>query len=182
MIGITVSRRYAKALVKLLQREDELETVGRYLRAFHELLEASSELRAILLNPSIAMVVKRNIQRELLDRLQPPPLARQFLDLLLEKNRLRYLGTIVFLYDQLVNERLNRIYAKVTTRYPLAEKSAEEMRRRLSEVTGKSVILRTEIDERMLGGVLTEIGGIVLDGSVRGHLRAIRDELVRSAS
>lgn len=182
MIGIQVSRRYAKALVALLDSREQLEEVGRLLRAYQEMIDGSSELRAVLLNPSISMQVKQAIQDQLLNRIDPPRLARQFLNLLLKKNRLRHLDVINVLYDELVNERLNRIHAKVTTRFPLSQASAEQMRQRLSQVTGKEVILDAEVDASVLGGVVTQIGGMVLDGSLRNQLRVIRDELVRSTS
>lgn len=182
MIGISVSRRYAKALVALLDTAEELEEVRRQLGEYEALIGSSTELRAILYNPTVAMPVKHGIQQQLLERLQALPIIRQFLNLLLEKNRLRFLGTILKIYADLMNERLNRVHAKVTTRYPLPPASAEQMRQRLAQATGKEVIIEAEVDEQMLGGVVTQIGGLVLDGSVRTHLRTIREELARSTS
>jgi F-type H+-transporting ATPase subunit delta len=79
-----------------------------------------------------------------------------------------------------MDERLGRVKATVTSAAPLDEAAQERLRRRLCDVAGKQVYLELRQDPAILGGVVTQIGSRVYDGSVKTQLARLRDELVRA--
>jgi F-type H+-transporting ATPase subunit delta len=83
-------------------------------------------------------------------------------------------------YETMVDERLGRVKAVVTTAAPLEGEAHERLRQRLAEMTGKTVYLEVQLDTGLLGGLVTQIGSQVYDGSLRTRLARLRQELVRS--
>ncbi len=181
MIAGSVARRYAKALVDVAAASNELEAVREELSSFANLLGDHRELRQLLTNPSILRRDKVQILDEVVSRLALRPLTKSFLRILLEAGRLPALEGVLRAYEALVDERLGRVKARVTAAGLLEDEVQERLRQRLEQVTGKTVYLEVRQDPRILGGLVSQIGSLVYDGSLRGQLARLREEMIRSA-
>ena len=69
--------------------------------------------------------------------------------------------------------------AEVTTAIPLDDKDRQRLAEHLSAIVGKKVTLKTEVDSRLIGGIIARIGGKLLDSSTRSKLTALKRELAR---
>lgn len=179
MIGQKVARRYAKALVELAEKEGRLNEVGEELGRMVSALSESEELRHLLLNPAVSKNLKRGILKELTSRMALLGLMVKFLNVLLDKGRMGNLEGIFRVYQDLADGLRNQVRAKVRSAFVLSPQEEEVLRRRLSECMGKAVILEVEADPALLGGLLTQVGSSVWDGSVRKGLENLRGRLVR---
>ena len=180
MIPASVAKRYAKALVEVAAASGELDGVRQDLRALAELLRGHRDLRQFVSNPSVSRRDAGEVIQEVATAMQVRPLTATFLQILLEGGRLAGLETILRAYELLVDERLGRVRAVVTSAAPLEADAQERLRRRLGDVTGKDVYLELRQDPTLLGGVVTQIGSRVFDGSLRTQLARLRDEMVRA--
>lgn len=181
MIAGSVARRYAKALVDVAAASNEAEAVRQELSSFADLLREHRELRQFLANPSVLRRDKVRILDEVVSRLRLGSLTRSFLRILLEAGRLPALEGVLRAYEALVDERLGRVKAMVTTAGPLEAEAQERLRQRLEQMTGKTVYLEVRQDGRILGGLVTQIGSLVYDGSLRTQLARLREAMVRGA-
>jgi len=181
LIAGSVARRYAKALVDVAAASNELEAVRQELSSFADLLREHRELRQFLVNPSVLRRDKVRVLDEVVTRLALRPLTRSFLRILLEAGRLPALESVLRAYEALVDERLGRLKAMVTTAGPLEAGAQERLRQRLEQMTGKIVYLEVQQDPKILGGLVTQIGSLVYDGSLRTQLVKLREEMVRGA-
>ncbi len=191
MTGGAVSKRYARALVEAVADPQappaaaaegagrDLEAVGRELDAFARLLRDQRDLRGFFANPG----VQRSAKGVLLDRLASSlglgPIVATFLRLLLEKGRLGALEVVVRVYHDLVDERLGRVRAAVTTAAPLDEATRGHLAARLGAVAGRPAVLDVKTDAGLLGGMVARIGDTVYDGSLRTQLARVREQLLR---
>lgn len=182
MTGSIVARRYAKALVKMAVEGNFLERLRDDLQKVHAAQEVSRELRNLLISPIIAIGLKKAVLAEIIARLDVDQIAENFFGLLLEKGRFKYLGPIVAAYEGLIDEKLNRVKAIVRTKYSLSPEEETSLKKALSELTGKEVVLSTGLDPSILGGLVAQIGGTILDGSLRGQLKQLKEELTRSTN
>jgi F-type H+-transporting ATPase subunit delta len=105
-------------------------------------------------------------------------LVRNFLLLLVQKDRLRQFEAICEHYARLANERLRRVVARVTTAVALDTAQRQAVVQKLADMTQKEVILETQVDPSILGGLVVRIDHVVLDGSLQGQLARLRQELV----
>ena len=178
MKGRAVARRYAKALIDLAARDDIVADIGEQLQQHRHLFQANAELQKVLWHPGIAAEVKTNLLLGILERTQAVPLLRNFILLLQDKDRLRQFDLICEHYEQMANARLRRVVAQVTTAVELDADQQQAVAQKLEEVTQQDVLLETRLDPSILGGLIVRINHTVLDGSLRGQLGRLRQELI----
>lgn len=179
MIAGSLAKRYAKALVDVAAGSGELEAVQQELSVLADLLREQRELRQFLANPSVLQRDKVRAFQEIVAGLTLRPLTITFLRILLEAGRLPALESILRAYEVLVDERLGRVKAVVTTAGALEAEAQGRLQQRLEQMTGKSVYLEVQQDPRILGGLITQIGSLVYDGSLRTQLARLREQLVQ---
>ncbi|GIX45804.1 MAG: ATP synthase subunit delta [Candidatus Tectimicrobiota bacterium] len=179
MKGTGVARRYAKALIDLAARDAVIAEVGEQLRQHRDVLWANKTMADVLVHPGISLGVKRNLLTAILERTQPLPLVRNFFLVLLQKHRLRQLDLIVQHYERLANERLGRLAAEVVSAVELEPALYQAIAQKIKAVTGKQeVVLTRRLDPSLLGGVVVRVNHTVLDGSLRGQLARLREQLI----
>jgi F-type H+-transporting ATPase subunit delta len=180
LIAGALARRYARALADVAAATHELEGVRTDLRAFATLLREQRALRQFLANPSIQRQDAVAVADEVGVRLGLRPLAITFLRILTESGRLLSLEGILRAFEALVDERLGRVKAAVTTAAPLPAAEAEALRHALGKLTGKDVYLEVRQEPAILGGIIAQIGSQVYDGSLRSRLAKLAEELARA--
>jgi F-type H+-transporting ATPase subunit delta len=176
--GRAVARRYAKALIDLAARDGVIAEIGDQLRQHWELLQANAGLQKVILHPGIAAEVKSSVLTTVLERTQPLPLLRNFLLVLLDKDRLRHLDAICEQYEQMANRRLRRVVAQAVSAVELDDAQRRALTERLAQMTQQEVHLETHVDASILGGFVVRINHVVLDGSLRGQLARLRRQLI----
>jgi F-type H+-transporting ATPase subunit delta len=174
-----LSRRYAKALADIAAEGGVLEPVGRDLRGVAESLKEHREAAAFFANPAIPLTDKRRVLQSLTERVGVSLLSANFLSLILEKRRLIHLEEMALAYGELIDERLNRVKATVTSVIPLPDPVLERLKARLGAATGKEVYLEPRLDPTILGGLVAQVGGTIYDGSLKTRLRRMREQLLK---
>jgi F-type H+-transporting ATPase subunit delta len=177
-LGGSVARRYARALFGIGVTKGSFEALGQELEALATLYAESAELRQALENPVFKPSQKRAVLEGLLPRVTPSPAARNFALLLLERSRIGTLPAIARAYQEMTDAQLGRVRAVVTSARPLDALMVTEIQRALEKRTGKKVILKTEVDPELIGGVVARVGSLVLDGSLRTKLATLQTRLL----
>ena len=154
-----------------------LDETGEELAALAEASE-NPELRRVLMNPRFSRSVRCEIVDGILESMGAGELVRKFAQLVARKDRIADLPGIAERYRALADEMRGRVRAQVRTAYELSGAAQEELRRKLSEMSGKDVILEVEKDETLIGGLVCRMGGVVMDGSVRNQLKNLRENLI----
>jgi len=180
LIAGSLAKRYAKALVEVAAASHELESVRQDLRALEDLLREHRDLRQFLANPTVSRRDTAEVIKDIGTAMRLTPLTATFLQIVLEGGRLAGLAGILRAYELLMDERLGRVKAVVTSAAPLGAEAQEQLRRKLGEVTGKDVYLELRQDPTLLGGVVSQVGSRVYDGSLKMQLARLRDELARA--
>jgi F-type H+-transporting ATPase subunit delta len=178
MIEGSLSRRYSKALFELAREAGQEERIGEELQGFLFAYD-DSPLRAVLSNPAFELDHRKNILLEVSKNLQLSAVTENFLVLLLKRDRLGFLPSIVASYRRLVNEAKGRVEAKVVAAAPLEPGVMETLRGTLRQLSGKEVVLREEGDPELIGGLVVELEGKIYDGSVRMQLERIKQRIAR---
>jgi F-type H+-transporting ATPase subunit delta len=176
--GTAVARRYAKALIDLATRDNTIAEMGEELQQHLELLQSNVQLQTLLRNPGLAVEVKTNVLTAILEHTQPTPLLHNFLLLLLKNDRLQHLDAICDHYERMANEKLRQVKAQVTTATALDERQAQAVEQKIAAMTQKDVLMEKRVDPSILGGLVVRINHVVLDGSLRGQLNRLRQELI----
>jgi F-type H+-transporting ATPase subunit delta len=173
-----VARRYAVALADVVLSRGEAQEVREELAAWDGMVRSNAHLLEIFRHPTIPYEQKRGVLEELIGRTRPRPTTANFLKVLLQNHRLAELGEVSAQFGQELDRRSGVVTAQVTTARPLPSDAQEALRARLGQLTGSNVRLKFEVDEALIGGVVTRIGSTLYDGSVRGQLQQMKKRMV----
>jgi len=177
-LGGSVARRYAKALFELGVQAGNFEALGRELEGVARLYSDSRELRQTLENPVFSSSQKRRIVESILPSVAQNQTVRNFALLLVERRRIDTLPMISRHYQELTDGQLGRMRAVVTSAKPLDPLTEGEIQRALERRTGKKVLMKSEVDPSLIGGVVARVGDLVLDGSLRTRLASVGNKIL----
>ena len=178
MIIGSIARRYAKALLEIGIKQQTYDALGKELDRAADTLRSSPELRNALENPVFSLEKRKLIMDELSRRLALSKTVRSFIMLLLDKGRIARLPDIARVYRSLVDEHAGRVRATVTSARPLDPMLESRLKTALEKQSGKVVIFEKREDPSILGGLITQLGDTLYDGSVRTQLQELREELL----
>ncbi len=174
----TIARRYAVALADVVLKSGETETVKNELKTWEDLIKSNNDLKTAFANPAIAHLNKEKVLEGLLAKTKPSKTTANFLRVLLRNSRLTELSEINEKFDSVLDERNGIVAANITSSRPLSEAEKAEFKTNIAKMTGKQVNINFEIDENIIGGVVTRVGSTVYDGSVKTQLENLKQQLV----
>lgn len=179
MKNLAIARRYAKALLLIGQQDEQTERYRMELQSVAALVAGDRRLEQAITNPLYDSAARQRVLQSLIGRMALSRAVASFLVLLFEKGRIGFLGAINDFYQKLADELKGVARATVTSAADLSAEAVERIREVLSKRTGKDVVLEVKQDPSLIGGLVTQIGDLVLDGSIRTQLFNMRESLKR---
>lgn len=177
-----VASRYARAFADVVidAKLDTAKTVEQ-VRAFVETFNASEELRRIWESPAVPAEQKRRLLDSIAVSMgDVQRTVRNFLAVLIDHSRIAQLPEIARQFETELNMRLGRIEADVISARELTTTERDALAAQVAKTIGRQVSARYAIDPSLLGGAVVKVGSTVYDGSVRGQLQRIKQELTNS--
>ena len=173
-----LDRRYALALYEVAKEKDKVDEYINDLREICDLIENNKDFYEVVKHPQISTknkkrtfinIFKGHIDEELLS----------FLLILIEKDRILYLREKLNEMEKIDLERKNILSAVVKTAVPLLESEISNLQEKLEKQYNKKIIMTTEIDKSLLGGVYVRVGDDVIDGTIKSKLEEMKDIMLK---
>ncbi len=172
-----LARRYAKALFTLAQERKVVDKIRNELHSFAAAMEENAEFGDFFRSPENSRAAKRTaVEKIFQDRFSA--LFFNFLLLLIHKGRHNAVPDIVLAFDELYDRHYRRTRALALTAVPMDTALADELREKLSRSLNKQIELENMVDPSLLGGIVLNVDGQVLDGSVKQQLERLRAEFL----
>ena len=174
-----VAKRYSKALVDAVQEAGTLESELAFLRSFCEMTDTSDELSRFFLNVTVKAKQKTEMVKALCEEMKASDLMKRFLLLLAAKGRLDCLDEIQSAVIERVNKLQNIRDVSIVSSTPLSDDSRTGVVTALSEKLSSKIRLQEQVDASIWGGAVVRVGSKVYDGSLKGKMKRLREELVK---
>jgi len=171
------ARRHAQAAFQIALERDELDAWRRDLDAIAEAM-TDTLLAAFLESPKIRFEAKTKVLAQRLEGLGP--LAMNLALLLVAKKRMDIVEELVSEYGRLVDEHRGIVHAKVATAVSLDRDDRENVSHKLGDALRKEVLLVTQVDPSVIGGLTIRVGDKLIDGSTKSRLEALKRSLVEA--
>jgi len=175
MPGIT---RYAKALLSLAQEQNLTESIGAELAKVAEVLVDPTLTRTLAL-PNLSPKTRKDVAEQLIENLSSSNLLGNFLRVLAENDRLKDFLAIERAYQNLLEQKLGRVRAKIRVATQLSDEELKSLVDAFSRLTQKTVIPTVELDPDLLGGIVVEIEGRVYDASLKTQVQRLGETLAQ---
>ena len=167
-----ISKEYAEALFALASETGEQSSFMTALETVTEALDEHPELLELISSPAIACAERVETVAHCFGACCPETVV-SFLQLLCEKGRIRLIDACAKEYRRLLDISTSVSVASVTSAVPLNEIAA--LTQKLSRASGRAVQLSCTVDPSLLGGVIVEMDGRVIDGSLRHRLQEVKE-------
>jgi F-type H+-transporting ATPase subunit delta len=177
VIPSAILGRYAKSLAEVVFEENIEQAVTKDLLLYNEIFQAVPDLLEAFHSPAVPREAKENILGELMAQYPVNPVTSNFLQILLQHNRIRFFREIRDAYLSSVNDKKGIVSARVTAAAPLSQEEQRKLADRLTGITGKLVQIQLQTDANLLGGIVVQMGSTVFDGSIRTQLDEMRRRL-----
>jgi len=175
--GNVIATKYAEALIKIAKPQNRLDAQAEELNLIVNLLLSNEKLMKIFQHPGLSLKNKELLLKEVVSKYSLSPETLNFLSLLLKKGRLKLLDTISLKYQQIVDTLQNRCQVDIVSAVPLKKYEEEKLISKLSNILQAKIKLKININPKILGGLILQIGDKIIDGSIRGQLFMLRREL-----
>ncbi len=177
MIGGSLARRYARALLAIGEEEGQTRRILEETEQFDKLASDTPLLREMM---EANHINRRDKKAALEASLAPAGFlasTRNFLFLLVDKGRMNILSPIVSEFRRLVEQIEGIERVEVVVPMPLMGTQRDMLQSVLEGQTGKKVMLEETVEPGVLGGMIVKVGSTVYDGSARTQIKQIRQNL-----
>jgi F-type H+-transporting ATPase subunit delta len=174
------ARVYAEALFDVAKEKGKLDAIADELAQFTDALHSDRELQVFFFSPYFSSAEKI----EGLDRAisGADPEFVNFLELLIEKHRMPEIFRIRRQFEEMWKKENRRIDVTVTSAVELDPSVVGKIGEEIERQTGKKVELASRVDEEILGGIVLQVGNMVLDASIRSRLEKLRKSVAQAAA
>jgi F-type H+-transporting ATPase subunit delta len=172
---LTIARPYAKAIFALARKTNSLAAMATGLVRAAETV-TDPRVKSLLGSPHVTPAQLADLVTGVAGSSFDES-GRNFIELLAQNRRLGFLPEIVALFEQMKAEVENAVDVEVTSATALTPDQESRYAAALQKKLGRQVRLRTQIDQSLLGGAVLRAGDLVIDGSIKGRLDRLANEL-----
>jgi F-type H+-transporting ATPase subunit delta len=174
-----IARVYASALFGVAKEKGKLDVIRDQLGAFADALAENREMQLFFFSPYFSSSEKQDGLEKAVAEVELELL--NFLELLIEKHRMPVLFRIRRQFDALWAQENKRLGVVVTSAVELDPEIAERIGSEIEQQTGNKVELQSRVDPDILGGLVVQVGNMVLDTSIRNRLEKLRKSVAQAA-
>ena len=174
-----IARVYAEALFGVAKEKGKLDAIREQLGQFADAVDADRDLAVFFFSPYFSTAEKRDGIRRAISGAEPELV--NFLELLVEKHRMPVIFRIRSQFDDMWAEENKLLDVTLTSAVELDPAIVERVGAEIERQTDRRVQLRSRVDEGALGGLILQVGNMVLDASIRNRLEKLRKEIAQAA-
>lgn len=173
---IPLAKRYSEALTEVAKNKNELDTVWTDLQTVEESITSVKEMANFLSHPVIPVFEKKDMVKSVFEgKINNDVL--NLLYILLEKNKINLLSTILYCFEESMDEAKNILKVGVVSAAEIDEDLKHKLQEKLESKLNKSVKFDFETKPEIIAGVVLKIQDKVIDGSMAAKLEGFKKAL-----
>ena len=173
------ARVYAEALFEAGKDKGKLDSLQSQLAQFVDVVERNHDLQVFLFSPYLSSSEKKEGLGRAISGAEPE--LSNFLELLVEKHRMPEVFRIRREFDELWKKENRRLDVTVISAVELDQAVVDKIGQEVERQTGEAVELSSRVDDRILGGIVLQVGNMILDASIRSRLEKLRKTVATAA-
>ncbi|MDD3023283.1 MAG: F0F1 ATP synthase subunit delta [Syntrophomonadaceae bacterium] len=176
MLNKSVARRYAEAFFSIARDANKIDEFQQELEKIVSAINETDSLKEYFAHLLIPAKAKKEVATKIFGG-QISQLTLNFLLMIIDKRRESYIGFIAEEYKDMADESRNITKAELVTAVEVADEDIKSLAEKLSASMGKTVQLKLQVDQSLIGGLKLKIGDKIIDGTVAKRLQMLKDQL-----
>ena len=173
-------KSYSQAFYELANEEKNLNEIEDQTTALIKLISQSEDFNLLIKDPTNKQEDQLNVINIIFKKFNLNKLLNKFLNFLVEKRRLFYLEKILKDFILICSKNRGEIYAKLSASKELNENEINNIKNELSQNFGSNVKLNYNYDPSLIGGLIIQVGSIMIDTSVKNKLQQIENRMIEA--
>jgi F-type H+-transporting ATPase subunit delta len=173
-----LARVYAESLAGVAREKGKLDVVRDQVAQFSDALAGNRDLQTFFFSPTFSSQEKLDGLKKAVDGAEPE--VMNFFELLIEKHRMPAIFRINRELGEIWKKENQRLEVTVTSAIELDPSVTEQVASAVEKQTGKKVDLTSRVDEKIIGGLVLQVGNMVLDSSIRNNLEKLRQSVAQA--
>ena len=165
-----ISQRYALALYELSKEENKIEEFVSSLNLFMKIYNSNEDLKNFVKNPTHSVESQKKVFEKILGLMNFNKIIKNFFSILIIKKRIFFLDNIIEEFLQLISHKKGEISANLISSKKIDDKTILGLEKEISENIKGSIKLKSKVDESLIGGVVIQIGSLMIDTSIKNKL------------
>lgn len=176
-----IALSYSKALYDIAKSEQTTAEVFEDLHVLKEVFTQQAELGDWASSQAVRPEAKTDVLKRAFQSIKLNKQVLNFVYLLADRRRLGYINEIFEGYKGLIDKDNGVVRGTVRSAVSLSVDERSKLEAKVSQVTGKQIILTYTVDPSVIGGLVAQVGSYTFDDSIESHLRRLNEELKRRA-
>lgn len=169
-----IAERYATALYEMADEAQQLDAVAEDLRGLRTLLAESGDLRRFVRSPIYGRTTQTKAILAVLEAAKVSDLTRRFVGVIGQNRRLSALPAMIEAFLETLARRRGEVTAKVSSAATLSEAQLASLTESLRKAVGSKVVVETDVDPDLIGGLVVRVGSRMFDASLRTKLQKMQ--------
>ena len=178
MLSQEVAKKYSNALFLSVQEKGLIDEAYEQFNSLKELIANDNTLVNFLSAPQVSdenkLALVRNVFEPRIEKL-----FVEFLVVLVNKNRVKFLPEVIDEFDRLVEAERGIGRVSVITAIPMTDAERTKLKSKLHAKTKLEIVLEEKVDPSILGGMIIILHNEIIDGSVSHGLNKVEEQLTK---
>jgi len=173
-----LAKRYARAILDTTESIEQARRTVEEMQTFHKVMDSSKDLYHLLHNP-IFRGQQVSVVETIVSKSGFAKLTGSLIAMLIKRGRIDAISDIAESMLRIIEEKGGTYRAQVASAKPLSDEQMKNISAKLESIAGHKLAVETEVDPKLLGGVVAKLGSKVYDGSIRAQLSRMEELLAR---
>lgn len=176
MLNKSVARRYAEAFFSIAREAGKVDEYQQEMELVVRTVDESELLKEYFAH----LLIPAKEKKEVLNKLFAGQISQNtlnFVSMIIDKKREAYLDLITEQYTDMADEQRNILKAEMYSAHEIPDNDVQDLAKRLSASTGKTVQLKPLVDPSLLGGIKVRIGDQIIDATVAKKLAMLKNQM-----
>ena len=178
--SISAYNSYSLALYELAEESKILDQIEKQVFAIAKLIAESEDFISTIKNPTLKQEDQLNIISLISEKFGLDQLLKKFINFLIFKRRIFYIENIFKDFLSICSNKRGEVEAKLISAKKLDNSEIDKIKIELSKNFGKNIKLNFKHDESIIGGLVIQVGSIMIDSSIKNKLQKIQNKMVEA--
>jgi len=166
-----VSQRYALALYDLSREKNQTEEFSNNMINFMKMFNSNENLKNFVKNPTHSAEKQKLVFNKILNHMNFNQIEKNFFLIIIEKKRIFFLDQIIEKFLKLISKKRGEVSGNLISSKRIDEKIVLNIEKEISTNINRSIKLNYKTDESLIGGVIIQIGSLMIDTSIKNKLQ-----------
>ena len=175
-----ISQRYALALYELSKEGNQTEEFVLSLNSFMRVYNSNENLKNFVKNPTHSLESQKQVFEKISGLMNFNKIIKNFFSILIIKKRIFFLDNIIEEFFKIISHNRGEIGANLISAKQIDEKTILDIEKEISANIKSSIKLKSKVDETLIGGVVIQIGSLMIDTSIKNKLEKYKKVMMEN--